>query len=185
MPTDERRARPAVLSPNILITGTPGTGKTTIGREVANLLAYTYLNVGEIIQSEGFADSYDSEFDAVVPDEDRLLDFLEETLRGGSGFVLDFHSSELFPERWIAQHPLGTVIVLRCDTSTLHDRLAERKYPEIKIQENMNAEIMRVCLDEALESYPKGQVFSFQNNSTDDKEKIIDFVRKRIGQPKA
>jgi len=33
--------------PNILITGTPGTGKTTFGKLLSSYTGLNYLNVGE------------------------------------------------------------------------------------------------------------------------------------------
>ena len=167
-------------SPNILVTGTPGTGKTTVSQKIAEALQYTYLNIGDIVKANNFTTSYDDDFDAVVPDEDRLLDHLEEVLKDQKGYVLDYHSCELFPERWIAQHPQGTVLVLRTDTKLLHGRLEARAYSQKKIDENIAAEIMRVCLDEAQESYPADQVFSFASNEEADMAKVVDFVIGRV-----
>lgn len=50
----------------------------------------------------------------------QLLDEMENMLAGG-GNIVDFHSSELFPERWF-----DLVIVLRSDNKLLYDRLVAR-----------------------------------------------------------
>lgn len=50
----------------------------------------------------------------------QLLDELEGRQAGG-GKVVDYHSCELFPERWF-----DAVFVLRTDTKYLFDRLKER-----------------------------------------------------------
>lgn len=50
----------------------------------------------------------------------QLLDGLEEIMCQG-GNIVDYHSSELFPERWF-----DIVFVLRTDNTTLFDRLSSR-----------------------------------------------------------
>jgi adenylate kinase len=50
----------------------------------------------------------------------QLLDELEPLASSG-GLVLDWHTCEIFPERWI-----DLVVVLRCDHTLLWDRLEAR-----------------------------------------------------------
>ena len=64
------------------------------------------------------------------------------------GIIVDFHSCEVFPERWF-----DLVLVLRSGTTQLYDRLAQRNYSTKKIDENMECEIMQVVLENARESY--------------------------------
>jgi len=65
-----RRSRP-----NILITGTPGTGKTTLCERLATLTGFTHLNVTEIAKSKGYVEEYDAELDTFVLDEDKVWVF--------------------------------------------------------------------------------------------------------------
>jgi adenylate kinase len=57
---------------------------------------------------------------AAIPLSPQLLDEMETLLASG-GNIVDFHSSELFPERWF-----DVVLVLRADNAVLFDRLAAR-----------------------------------------------------------
>ena len=50
----------------------------------------------------------------------QLLDELEPLVTQG-GLILDWHTCELFPERWA-----DLVVVLRCDHSRLWERLEQR-----------------------------------------------------------
>jgi adenylate kinase len=121
-----------------------------------------------------------STFDAVI----QLLDELEPLVSAG-GLILDWHTCEIFPERWA-----DLVVVLRCDHSQLWERLERRSvyhssdhlprskilhrgYPLKKIQENNEAEIMEVVLDEARSSYPAEIVVELKSESMDDLETNI------------
>ena len=142
-------------SPNVLVTGTPGTGKTSLCQELATAAGPVlfcgprHVNVGDWVKSQGLHEGWDPELDCFVLDEDRLLDAMEPLLGGEEGGCLvDHHSPELFPERWF-----DLVVVLTAETAPLYSRLEARGYAGRKLQENVEAEIMQVVLEEARESY--------------------------------
>ena len=56
-------------APNVLITGTPGTGKTTTAEQVAAKLGLRHLNVGDLIKEKKFYSGWDEEFQAFEIDE--------------------------------------------------------------------------------------------------------------------
>ncbi len=58
--------------PNILITGTPGTGKSLLGKELAQRAGFRYINVGELAEKEDLYDGWDEELSCHVIDEDRV-----------------------------------------------------------------------------------------------------------------
>ena len=150
--------------PNVVITGTPGVGKTSLARAVAECTGLQHLNVGDVIRENGFYVEKDEEFDSYVPDEDALLDHMEELMVEG-GYVVDYHSSDLFPERWLHN---GLVLILRCSTETLYDRLVGRGYSEKKRTENLDCEIIGICAEEAREAYPNCVVWEMQSNDLED-----------------
>lgn len=51
-----------------------------------------------------------------------------------------------------------------------------RKYPEAKLQENLDSEIMEVLLQEARDSYDAEIVVELQSNSTDEMESNVDRI---------
>eukprot|EP00614_Pseudopedinella_elastica_P035172 CAMPEP_0172643048 /NCGR_PEP_ID=MMETSP1068-20121228/235028_1 /TAXON_ID=35684 /ORGANISM="Pseudopedinella elastica, Strain CCMP716" /LENGTH=183 /DNA_ID=CAMNT_0013456997 /DNA_START=16 /DNA_END=567 /DNA_ORIENTATION=- len=134
-------------APNILVTGTPGTGKSATASLLAERTGLRHIEVSEVVKVEAFHEGWDAEHSSYTIDEDRLLDWLEEQLEGG-GVVVDFHGCDLFPERWF-----DLVLVLRANNTLLFDRLTARGYSESKVRENVECEIMQVILDEARESY--------------------------------
>jgi cytidylate kinase len=64
-------AAPARL-PNILITGTPGTGKTTTAEAVAAALGLTHVDVGKAIREQELHSGWDDKFECHIVDEDKV-----------------------------------------------------------------------------------------------------------------
>jgi adenylate kinase len=166
--------------PNILVTGTPGTGKTTLARLVAEQTGLKHVAVGDLVRDKALHEGKDEEFDSFVLDEDKLLDEMEDMVAPG-GCVVDFHASELFPERWF-----DLVVVLRTDNAVLYRRLEARGYSERKIRENIEAEIMQVCLDEATEAYDAAIVRELRSETIehmrDNAKLIAEWVRERTAR---
>jgi len=152
--------------PVIVITGTPGTGKSTHAQLLVEeaALPLRHINVGEWVKEKELYEEFDQEWESYTVDEDRLLDELEPIITEG-GVILDWHTCEVFPERWP-----DLVVVLRCDHSTIWDRLEKRGYSLKKIQENNEAEIMEVVLEEARSSYPAEIVVELKSENTEDLE---------------
>ncbi|KAK3776114.1 hypothetical protein RRG08_046781 [Elysia crispata] len=157
-------------APNIMIAGTPGTGKSTLGKELCQRTGLNYINVGEVAQTAECMEGYDEELQCGILDEDRIIDELEDVMSQG-GNVVDYHSCEFFPERWF-----DIVFVLRTDNGVLHSRLTERGYNEKKIESNISSEIFQVILDEAKESYAEGIVHELPSNTADELESNLDQI---------
>jgi adenylate kinase len=66
-PSSVKRQRP-----NILITGTPGTGKTTLSELVALALNYEHINASELVKTRSLHDGYDEEFDTYILNDDKV-----------------------------------------------------------------------------------------------------------------
>jgi len=106
--------------PNVLITGTPGTGKTTLCEAVAGATGLEHVNVGDVVKREGCHEGVDEEFDSLILDEEKLLAVLEPRLEEGN-VLLDFHTCDIFEA-----DQLDLVLVLTSETEQLFDRLKAR-----------------------------------------------------------
>lgn len=58
--------------PNILVCGTPGTGKTTTCELVAAATGLQHINVGDLVKKEELHNGWDEEFECWVIDEDKV-----------------------------------------------------------------------------------------------------------------
>ncbi|KAL5121612.1 factor activating pos9 [Pleosporales sp. CAS-2024a] len=153
-------------NPNIIITGTPGVGKTTHAEQLAQSTGFTHISINDIAKTEGFHEGKHEETGSLIIDEDKLLDYLEALpLHSDGGYIIDWHGCEIFPERWI-----DLVIVLRCDSTQLYDRLTARGYTGQKLEENMDTEIMQVLLEEARDNYKDEIVVELKSESNEDVE---------------
>ncbi|GAV29470.1 hypothetical protein PMKS-002971 [Pichia membranifaciens] len=148
--------------PNIIITGTPGSGKTSHAEEfVSQNPDFKHINVSEFAKTNDCIEGYDEGRDTSIVNEDRLLDLLEPMAEKG-GLVIDWHCCEIFPERWI-----DLVVVVRCNNTILYDRLEKRGYKQSKITENVECEIMQVLLSEAMDNYNQNIVVELQSEDLD------------------
>ena len=60
--------------PVIVITGTPGTGKTTTAQLLAqeSPVPLKHINVGDFVKENNLYEEYDEEWQSYLPDEDRV-----------------------------------------------------------------------------------------------------------------
>jgi adenylate kinase len=134
----------------ILITGTPGTGKTTVGRLLATELRACYVSPENLLRRRSRDYVYDKKRKTRVVPLARLREMLyDQAKRAPRGLVIDSH---IIPE--IGPIPkLVKAIVLRCDPVVLRRRLARKGWAKSKISENLQAEILDICLWEVVQNY--------------------------------
>ncbi|XP_023024145.2 adenylate kinase isoenzyme 6 [Leptinotarsa decemlineata] len=134
-------------TPNILITGTPGVGKSTLCEKLAEITGFKWLEISKIAKDNNCLEGFDEVYGCSVLDEEKLMDGLEPVMAEG-GNIVDYHSCDFFPERWF-----DIVFVLKVDNTTLYDRLTHRGYTGKKLQDNIQCEIFQIILEEAKTSY--------------------------------
>jgi adenylate kinase len=164
--------------PNIVVTGTPGVGKTSLAMLLVDRLneevkcekKYSYLNLGDLIKNKKLYDQWNKEYDVPEFDEDKVLDELEPMLKEG-GYVVDFHSAYFIPDEYV-----GVVVLVRCDNTILYDRLKSRGYSENKIRENVECEIMEVTSEDVYENFTPSKVVEIRNEHVDDMANNIDSI---------
>jgi adenylate kinase len=91
------------------------------------------------------------------------------------GYILDWHACDLFPKSWI-----DLVVVIRCDSTVLYDRLTARNYSAKKLEENMDAEIMQVLLEEAREGFDECPVVELQSDKLEDIDANVERIQEWI-----
>lgn len=59
--------------PNVLVTGTPGVGKSTLCRNLADRTKFAWRDVSNIAQEHNCLDEYDPEYQCPFLNEDKVL----------------------------------------------------------------------------------------------------------------
>ena len=125
------------------LTGTPGTGKSSVSEELRRR-GYYVVDGKRFIIDNGLMGDLDEARDTHEVDLDQLNDALEGFRASDGTVILDSHLSHFMDSHGI--------IVLRCAPSVLAGRLEARGYGPDKVRENVQAEVLDVILCEATES---------------------------------
>lgn len=126
----------------ISLTGTPGTGKTTVA-DVLRKNGYEVTDVNEVARNNGLLREWDDDLETYEVDIGELASFFQRDPDETMSF-LEGHLSHLLP--------CDIIIVLRCNPSVIGMRLESRGYSRAKVSENMEAEALDVILVESLET---------------------------------
>ncbi|NJF24987.1 adenylate kinase family protein [Thermococcus sp. Bubb.Bath] len=123
----------------IAVTGTPGVGKTTTSKILAEKLGYEYVNLRDYALEKGIGEMKGEELEI---DVNELAEAFKRDFRGRN-VIADGHLSHFLKA--------DLVVVLRANPKLIAERLKERGYGREKLGENVEAELVDVLLVEALE----------------------------------
>ena len=140
----------------ILITGTPCTGKTTLAKKLAAKLNAQYINLTELAQKEHLTARKDKERDTTIINETKMRQKLQQTIEDAAtaDIVIDGHyAAAVTPKTNVTK-----IIVLRRNPIELRQLMQNSGFNQQKQDENLAAEILDVCLIEALQLHPKEKV---------------------------
>ena len=138
----------------VIITGTPGTGKTSLASRLAHEENRAVLHVSDVLEQEGLDSEWDAKNQCFLVDVVALSAVLERHAREDPELIIDGHlSHEIDPSL------VDRCIVCKCELAELKRRLEERGYGESKVRENLDCEIFDVCFTEALERGHAPEVF--------------------------
>lgn len=165
-----------IVQQAIAISGTPGTGKTSVGQLLKKRIGAKFVDLGVVIREQGFYTGQDKERDTLVADLDGLRQYLENLLQQSkSQCIIVGHFADEIPDKF-----LEFLIVLRCHPVLLTKRLRQRQWSHSKILENVQAEIMDVCTAQALQSHPAEKIFEIDTSQLSEEE-VADAIEIIIG----
>ena len=145
-----------------MVTGPPGTAKTSFAKELAKKKRAGYVDVSKIVREKKFYSKYDRSLRSYVADVDKVVNHLKKLIKTSKNdLVIDSHLSHHLPAKYA-----DICYVMKCDLRKLKKRLINRGYSEKKVRENLDAEILQVCLLEALLNKHKVKVVGTSKKSS-------------------
>jgi adenylate kinase len=141
----------------VALTGTPGTGKTTIADRVGTDpdVDLEVVDLGALVEREGLTTGYDEDRDSVVVD----VEAVRTVLADRTGILVESHLAHRLD--------VDCVVVLRCHPEELVDRLEDRGYDDAKLEENAESEALDVVLTEAVERHGLDAVYEVDTTGRD------------------
>jgi adenylate kinase len=150
---------------SIIISGTPGCGKTSVAKVLSDTLKAQLLSLSELAISDKFSFEYDFKRKTYIVDFDTFLPYIlekvQEIRQNNPPFlIMESHFSDIIPDDLI-----DYVFILRCDPDVLIKRLEKKDYNFRKINENVQAEILGSCISYFIQKELKNPLFEIDTTN--------------------
>jgi adenylate kinase len=123
----------------ILITGTPGTGKSTVSKILNKKLDSVLLDINKLVEDKNLYSGYDKKRKFKIVNLNALFAEIEKLITNKDQIIIiEGHLSHYFEKS-------DVTIVLRANPNVLRERLKNKGFDDSKIQENIEAEAIDLC----------------------------------------
>jgi adenylate kinase len=165
----------------ILVTGTPGVGKTSISRLLASKLSAVYINLADFVERERLISGVDKVRDTLIADTDKVSKRLQEIIESSEhDVIVDGHYAvDVVPTK-----DVHIVFVLRRDPSELKSIMEDRGFKGRKLWENLAAEILDVCLWDAISACGSDKICEIDVSGKKVEETVEDMILVLEGKEK-
>jgi adenylate kinase len=135
----------------IAITGTPGTGKTSVAEQIRDK-DFEVIDLNLVAKQEGFVLGVDRKRKSNIVDIKKLDKHVLENYSDRDIVFIEGHLSHLLKN-------VNKVIILRCHPKKLKENLIKKGWSIEKINENVESEILDIIFCEAVDLHPVGNIF--------------------------
>lgn len=163
---------------SILLTGVPGTGKSTVARLLAQKNGASLVDITKLVEVLRLYAYVDEEDGAKVVKLAELQDELSTAIKAEKNVIVEGHlGCEM-------KLPVAKVVVLRCEPRELRARMAGRNYPDKKIAANALSEALDYCVVNAEKHYGKGKVWEVDTTGKTQKKTLAEVEKILLGKTK-
>lgn len=140
----------------ILVTGTPCVGKTAVALRLSADLKACYVNLTAFAEKEHLTLAKDKERNTTIIDETKMRHALKELIveTEATDIIIDGHYAAAVAPKKAVTH----ILVLRRNPMQLREFMQKSGFSPRKQAENLAAEVLDVCLVEALRAFPKKKI---------------------------
>ena len=136
----------------VVISGVPGTGKSTTASRLSEILGWERVDLSEVALKHGLILEEDKERGTYVIDEEAVRFWARRKASEGP-LIVDSHYGEIVDDDILLK-----LFVLRLRPDILLERLLKRGWHPRKVAENVEAELLGVCTANALDEHPREKV---------------------------
>jgi adenylate kinase len=154
----------------LIIIGTPGTGKTTLGKKLCAEKGLDYYSFTKLINKNNIQESKLEE--EVILDEEKTKKFLNKFFKDKNNFLLDG-----FLAFWLDKEYVDVCIVLETNLNILKKRLEQKKYSNQKVKDNIEAESFQYLKIEAQENNHNIKLIKTNNKLAENYKKIKQAIK--------
>ncbi len=155
-----------------IVTGTPGVGKSSISKMLASILGARLISIGELVKREGLYTGWDEERETLIADTDRLSERISEIINAEKRtIIIEGH----YAVHIVPPEKVDLIFILRRDPRELKKTLEDRGYSRRKVMENLAAEILDVCLFDAVDVCGVEKLCEI-NTTSKSPEEVVDEI---------
>jgi adenylate kinase len=164
----------------IIVTGTPGVGKTRLANAMAKRTGLPAVGLSELVKKNSLYTDFDRKRRSYIIDEGKARVCLRVLIKQArAGLLIDTHLiDQLFPK-----NVKPTTVVLRLDPVTLSRRLRHRGWAKSKVRENVEAEMIDLSLIDAIQAFGKSNVSEI-NSTGKSASNVLSEAMQIISKPK-
>jgi adenylate kinase len=149
----------------IIISGTPGCGKTSVAHELSKLIDTRIISLSELAVTDDFSFEYDKERKTYIVDFKIFLPYILKKIKiikmNPSQFlIIESHFSDIIPNKYI-----DYIFILRCDPDELAKRLQKKNFDLDKITENVQSEILGNCVNYLVQKKIKKPIYEIDTTN--------------------
>ncbi len=149
----------------IIISGTPGCGKTSVAAELSKLIDANIISLNELAVSDDFSFEYDTERKTYIVDFKIFLPYILKKIKlikknNPPFLIIESHFSDIIPKKYI-----DYAFILRCGPDELAKRLKNKNFDVNKIEENVQSEIMGNCVNFLIEKKIKKPIYEIDTTN--------------------
>lgn len=163
----------------LIVVGSPGVGKTSLSDLLASRLHGVKISLSELVRNEGLSCGFDERRRTLIADVEKVSSRVGEIIQQSEGWiVVDGH----FAMDVVPVKDVFLAFVLRRDPDELQKVLSKRGFEEHKVAENVAAEILDVCLFDAIRAYGEKKVCEVDTSCKNEREVVEEVIRIINGQ---